>query len=965
MKKWWQLSTGEVEKLLAADLSSGLTPQEARVRLDKYGTNQLKEKKGHSPWRIFFEQFRDLIIWVLIGAALVSGFLGEWIDAAAIVVIIILNAVLGFIQEYRAEKSLAALKKLSSPSSKVIRDGKKSIVPSLELVIGDLVEMEAGDNVPADCRLISLTSGFATLEASLTGESNPVMKTTPALDAKVTLLADRVNMVYLGTSVSSGKAKGIVVETGMQTELGKIAGMIQSIEHESTPLQKRLEQFGKWIVYLCFVLVSMVFLLGVLRDKELLDLFRALKISNFWMIGSILRNGKLLEMFLTAVSLAVAAIPEGLPAVVTIALALGVQRMVKRHALIRKLPSVETLGSATVICSDKTGTLTKNEMTVQAVLAGDTLFRVTGIGYEPKGEFLIGEEPVNPSDQPDLNRILTCCVLCNGSRLQKDQEGYKVIGDPTEGALLSAAAKSGLWLESLEEKFPLIEEIPFDSDRKKMTMVRKNMLAGNMVAGSVTDRNVAAGNATAENVAAEKVTAENGDGGIAFGRGFIAFVKGAPDLLIDDCKRIEQGGQVRNLSESDRKRIAQVNSRMTDQAMRVLAVAYRIFDEEPHNYAAWVIEKDLVFVGLVAMIDPAREEAREAIRKCKSAGIKTVMITGDHKNTAMAIARQLEFFKEDSLALTGDELDKLSDSELYRDVEKISVYARVSPEHKLRVVRAWRKRNDVVAMTGDGVNDAPALKEADIGVAMGITGTDVTKEVSDMVITDDNFASIVAAVEEGRSIYDNIKKFIHYLLSCNAGEILVMLVSTLAGMPVPLLPVHILWVNLVTDGLPALALGVDPADPNVMNRPPHPAHESVITRDRGFVMLFQGSFIAFCSLLAFSFVFYLEKEGLEAARTAAFIVLSCSQLFHSFNCRSMTESLFTIGIFTNPKLIIANGISFLLQMAAVYVPFLQIVFKTRPLGLFDWVLVVGISSFPLWAMEIMKKIRHKDILTAD
>jgi len=901
MKQWWQLDAGEVEKLLATDLSSGLSQQEARVRLDKYGTNQLTEKKGHSPWLLFLEQFKDFIVWVLIGAALVSGILGEWIDAVAIVVIIILNAALGFIQEYRAEKSLAALKKLSSPSSKAIRDGKKIIVPSSDLVIGDLVEMEAGDNVPADCRLFSVTSGFATQEASLTGESNPVMKTTLALNEigeKSTPLADRVNMVYMGTSVSSGKARAIVAQTGMQTELGKIASMIQSIERELTPLQKRLEEFGKWIVYLCFGLVSLVFLLGVLR------------------------GGKLLDMFLTAVSLAVAAIPEGLPAVVTIALALGVQRMVKRHALIRKLPSVESLGSATVICSDKTGTLTKNEMTVQAAYAGDTLFQVTGVGYEPKGEFLIGDVPVNPSDQPDLSKVFTACALCNGSQLMEDQGVYKVIGDPTEGALLSAAAKLDLWMESLEEKFPLVEEIPFDSDRKKMTMVRKNIAA----------------------------KTEDGE--------FIAFVKGAPDILLDDCTEIEQSGLTRKLTESDRKRIFQVNSDMADQAMRVLAVAYRIFDSAPQCYDAKVIENDLVFAGLVAMIDPAREEAREAIRKCKSAGIKTVMITGDHKNTAMAIARQLGFFTEDSLALTGDELDALSDDELYRDVEKIPVYARVSPEHKLRVVRAWRKRGDVVAMTGDGVNDAPALKEADIGVAMGITGTDVTKEVSDMVITDDNFASIVAAVEEGRGIYDNIKKFIHYLLSCNAGEILVMLVASLAGMPVPLLPIHILWVNLVTDGLPALALGVDPADPNIMSRPPRPAHESVITRDRGLVMLFQGSFIAFCSLLAFSFVLYIEKQGIAEARTAAFIVLSCSQLFHSFNCRSMTESLFKIGLFTNTKLIIATGISFLLLMAAVYVPLLQVVFKTRPLGPFDWILVLAISSFPLWAMELVKKLKR-------
>ncbi|MEW5802770.1 MAG: cation-translocating P-type ATPase [bacterium] len=898
MKQWWQLDISETEKLLATDLSSGLTQKEAELRLQKYGPNQLKEKKGHSPFRLFLEQFRDFIIWVLLGAAFVSGFLGEWVDAWAIVVIVILNALLGFIQEYRAEKSLAALKKLSSPTSKVIRDGKKILSPSSELVTGDLIEIEAGDNIPADCRLVSLTPGFATHEASLTGESNPVMKTALTLEEKSTPLADRVNMTYMGTSVSSGKARAAVTETGMQTELGKIAGMIQSIGRESTPLQKKLEQFGKWIVYLCFGLVGIVFLLGILR------------------------GGKVIDMFLTAVSLAVAAIPEGLPAVVTIALALGVQRMVKRHALIRKLPSVETLGSATVICTDKTGTLTKNEMTVQAVFTGDTLFRVTGVGYEPKGEFLpAGERGPDgqggafdpPDQQPDLQKALSCCVLCNGAQLVAEDGIYRIIGDPTEGALLSAAAKAGLLKDHLEEKFPLVEEIPFDSDRKKMTIVRK------------------------------------GEDGRC-----IAFVKGAPDVLLDNCRAMENGGQVKTLSESDRKRIFQVNSDLADQAMRVLAVAYRVFDAPLKDYNARDVEKDLVFLGLVAMIDPAREEAKEAIKKCGTAGIRTVMITGDHKLTATAIARQLGFFKEDSRALTGDELDTLSDDELYRDVEKISVYARVSPEHKLRVVRAWRKRGEVVAMTGDGVNDAPALKEADIGVAMGITGTDVTKEVSDMVITDDNFASIVAAVEEGRGIYDNIKKFIHYLLSCNAGEILVMLIASLAGMPVPLLPIHILWINLVTDGLPALALGVDPADPNIMLRPPHPAHESVITRSRGILMLFQGSFIAICSLLAFSFILFIEKGALEQARTAAFMVLACSQLFHSFNCRSMTASLFSIGVFTNKKLLIAAALSFLLQMAAIYIPFLQVIFKTRPLGLFDLILLVAVSSFPLWAMELAK-----------
>jgi len=892
-QSFYNLSIQDAAKALDANIETGLALSEAEKRLLKFGPNQLEEKKKISPWEIFFEQFKDFIIWILIAAAVVSGFLGEWIDALAIIAIVILNAILGFIQEYRAEKSLAALKKLSSPTSKAIRDREHQIISSSTLVPGDLIELEAGDNIPADSRVIWHTSNFSALEASLTGESTPVAKTLHALEEKEVPLADRANMLYMGTSVTSGKAKALITETGMHTELGKIATMVQQIERETTPLQKKLEAFGKWIVYLCFALVALVFILGIMR------------------------GGKILDMFLTAVSLAVAAIPEGLPAVVTIALALGVQRMVKRHALIRKLPSVETLGCATVICSDKTGTLTKNEMTVQAVYATGIVFKVTGIGYEPSGEFLLGGEEINSSQYPDLIKVLTQGVLCNGATLVKDNSGYKIIGDPTEGALLTCAAKAGILKEEKEEEFKFVDEIPFDSERKKMTVVRSFNNAR-----------------------------------------LFAFVKGAPDILLKDCASIEENSNVRKLSEEDREKILKVNNDLANSAMRVLAIAYREVTPD-EKIEADTIENNLIFSGLLAMIDPPREEVRFAISECKSAGIKTVMITGDHKNTAVAIARDLSFFKEGSIALTGEELDRLSEDAFRNEIEKIPVYARVSPENKLRIVRAWRARHEVVAMTGDGVNDAPAVKEADIGVAMGITGTDVTKEVSDMVITDDNFASIVSAVEEGRGIYENIKKFIHYLLSCNAGEILVMFVSSLIGWPVPLLPIHILWVNLVTDGLPALALGVDPVDPNIMAKPPRPTNEPVVTKQRAILMLTQGAFIAFCSLLAFILVLFVEKEGIERARTAAFIVLACSQLFHSFNCRNMTESLFKIGIFTNKKLILANFVSFFLLMAVVYVPFFQKVFKTEPLGAFDWVLVIAISSFPLWAMEIVKLINRK------
>ncbi|MBF0478835.1 MAG: calcium-transporting P-type ATPase, PMR1-type [Candidatus Omnitrophica bacterium] len=885
----------DIAKNQNSDLVNGLSLSEVQSRLQKFGLNKLLEKKAISPIKIFFEQFNNFIIWILIGAALVSGFLKEWVDALAIIALVILNAILGFIQEYRAEKSLAALKNLSSPNSKVIRSGQLILIPSTQLVPGDLIEIEAGDHVPADSRISYITPNFAVLESSLTGESTPVEKTIHPIEKPDVPLADRANMVYMGTTTSSGKARALVVNTGMSTELGKIAGLIQNIERSSTPLQKKLEAFGKWIVYLCFALVGLVFLMGLLR------------------------GGKILDMFLTSVSLAVAAIPEGLPAVVTVALALGVQRMVKRHALIRKLPSVETLGCATVICSDKTGTLTKNEMTVQAVYTNNQLFSVSGIGYAPDGKFLLDEKTISLEDFPDLKKTLEAGVLCNASQLISEDTTYKIIGDPTEGALLTAAAKANIWKNDLEKQYIFSAEIPFDPNRKIMSVLRK----------------------------------KNGE--------LWAFVKGAPDVLLKECHFIQQNNQITPIQSADHQNILKVNTDLANQAMRVLAVAVRKLDinQSLDKLEVTKIETNLVFLGLVAMIDPPREEVKKAMKYCHNAGIRTIMITGDHKNTATAIARELGFFAQNSLALTGEELDKLSEKEFTEIISNVSVYARVSPEHKLRIVKTWKAKGEIVAMTGDGVNDAPAVKEADIGVAMGITGTDVTKEVSDMIVTDDNFASIVAAVEEGRGIYDNIKKFIHYLLSCNAGEILVMFTASVLGLPVPLLPIHILWVNFVTDGLPALALGVDPVDPNIMKRPPYSINEAVITKKQAWLMLMQGIFIAMCSLSAFSYIYFVEKEGLIHARTAAFIVLSCSQLFHSLNCRNQTVSIFKIGLFTNIKLIWAILASFILQMAVVYIPFCQTVFKTHSLGLFDWTLVLIISSMPLWAMEIYKKIHCK------
>jgi Ca2+-transporting ATPase len=882
------LPVEEAALALKTDPRAGLAADEALRRLAEHGPNRLRGSEGIPALSLLCGQFADFIIWVLIGAALVSGFLREWIDAVAIVAIVALNAVMGFVQEYRAEKALAALKRLSSPAAKVVRDGTRRVVPSEELVPGDLIEIEAGDHVPADSRVSWLAGSFAVQEASLTGESIPVAKTVRPLPEPDAPLADRANMVYLGTSVSSGRARALVVATGMATEVGRIAGMLQEIGREATPLQKRLERFGRWLVYACLALVGIVFAAGLLRGEGFV------------------------AMFLTAVSLAVAAIPEGLPAVVTIALAVGVQRMVRRHALIRKLPSVETLGCATVICSDKTGTLTRNEMTVQSVWAGGRIFGVTGVGYEPTGTFTLDGEAVDPARHPELRRALACGALCNAAQLAREGDGWRVVGDPTEGAILAAAAKAGIWKERLEEEEPFRDEIPFDPGRKKMTVLREGRA------------------------------------------GATAYVKGAPDTLLQDCAFIEAGGAVRPLAPADRDAVLGANAALADRAMRVLGVAYREFGAIPEGGDPGRFEEGLTFAGLLAMIDPPREEARAAVAECARSGIKTVMITGDHKNTAVAVARALGFFHEGSRALTGVELDAVAEGPFREMVEEVAVYARVSPEHKLRIVRAWRARGNVVAMTGDGVNDAPALKEADIGVAMGITGTDVAKEVADMVITDDNFASIVAAVEEGRGIYDNILKFIHYLVSCNTGEILVMFVSSLAGLPLPLLPVQILWVNLVTDGLPALALGMDPPDPGLMERPPRRAGEAVIGRGRGLLMLAQGCFIAACSLAAFVYILRVEGEGIERARTGAFIVLSVSQLFHSFNCRSMTESIFRLGFLTNTRLVLAAIVSFLLQMAVVYLPFLRGVFKTSPLSAHDWCLVLAVSSFPLWAMEAVK-----------
>lgn len=910
---WHTIPSDEATKSLDTNTDTGLSHAEAENRLKKFGFNQLEEKEGISPFLLFVGQFNNVIVWILMVAAIVSGFLGEWVDALAILAIVVINAVIGFIQEFRAEKSLAALQKMAAPFSRVLRGGEIHSVSSREIVPGDIVLLEAGDYVPADGRICSSFS-LRTQEASLTGESTPVDKSIETLQNPSLPIADRENMVFMGTSVTSGKGTCVMVTTGMQTELGKIAGLIQEAGKEETPLQRKLEVFGKKLVYLCLGIVTIVFLLEL------------------W------RKDPLLEAFLTSVSLAVAAIPEGLPAIVTIALALGVQRMVKRHVLIRKLPAVETLGCATVICSDKTGTITQNEMTLRKIFVSGKTVDISGTGYTPEGNFTISGMPLSELDHRIVQFVLGMSILCNNAHLKKDNHTWKVIGDPTEGAILTAAAKANIWKQALWEKFPLLSEIPFDSERKKMSTIRK------------TPHSV-----------------------------LLACEKGAADVIVNDCTKIYIEGELRDLSGDDIRAILNENNKMAGAALRVLGVAFKPVDPETIKQSPDSIEKDMIFLGLLAMIDPPRPEAKEAVATCHTAGIATVMITGDHKNTAKAIAEEIGFLGNTRKAIDGAELDTIPDEILEKEVSGIAVYARVSAEHKLRIIKAWKKQGAVVAMTGDGVNDAPAVKEASIGISMGITGTDVTKEASDMVITDDNFASIVSAVEEGRGIYDNIKKSIHYLLSCNAGEILTMLFASIFNLPLPLFPIQILWINIATDGFPALALGVDSVAPDIMKRPARRSTEQIIDKSLGTLIVFQGFIIALSTLFAYLFILCYTSSAkpgyfsswfvnelipccmggqltgdLERARTVAFCVMVISQLFNSFNCRNTSRSLFEIGVFTNTKLLLAAGLSLTMQLAIVYLPFCKEVFKVTPLGLEDWIIVFGFSSLVFIIMEIIK-----------
>ncbi|MCC7422484.1 MAG: cation-translocating P-type ATPase [Planctomycetaceae bacterium] len=966
------VSLEKVVQVLHADVRKGLSSQEAAARLEKYGRNQLQEAPTDPAWKRLLAQFSDLVIWILIVAAVISGLLGEWIDAGAILAIVVLNGLLGFFQEQRAEKALAALQSLSSPHAKVIRDGVLTDVAAADVVPGDLVDIDAGDRIPADIRLVESFS-LTVQEAALTGESVPVEKNAKEAVPAEASIGDRHNMTYQGTAAAAGKAKGIVVATGMQTELGHIARMLQATEREATPLQKQLAELGRILVVICLILVAVVFVLQFWQESDLRQLLREGRLFE------LIKDPHMLEVFLVAVSLAVAAVPEGLPAVVTLALALGLQRMVKRNALVRKLASVETLGAVSVICSDKTGTLTRNEMTVRELTTDRVRYLVTGGGYRPEGEFRTAAldesssqeaaennlplenagspstAAVSPSDDPHLVQLLEIAVWCNNSRLvdpagrvtepapisdsdvtppagpvsrvdlaaqeraKSAGDVWTVIGDPTEGALLVVGKKAGI--ESHEDDGTRSHENPFDSDRKTMSVVVEH----------------------------------------ADGRNRL-YAKGAPEAVLGLCTQELRDGNPIDLTDKRREEILSINRAMAGRALRVLAFGYR----DLRNGSEVTDESDLVFVGLCGMIDPPREEVKSAVAVCRNAGIRPVMITGDHPATAQAIALELGLVTGDERVLTGQEFDKLDDDQLVEQVEQISVYARVSAEHKLRVVKAWRKRGRVVAMTGDGVNDAPAVKQADIGIAMGITGTDVTKEASSMVLMDDNFATIVSAVEEGRSIYDNIRNVLQFLLSCNAGEILVMLIASIIGWPAPLLPIHLLWINLVTDSLPALALSLEKPGPGIMDRKPRPSDAPMLSWPLASLVIAQGALIAMNVLLTYWIFRRSEPDNLARAQSAAFCMLVFSELFRSLACRNMRLTLFQLGLFGNKALLGAIGLAATLQVLIMLSPAgVREIFKVWEHTPTEWLIILGMALVDITLIEIGKLVAKPFLKNAE
>ena len=932
-KAWHTQAPEDVVTALRSHFERGLDPEEAAQRLKEEGANELKEQPHPGFWAMLFDQFKNFLVIILIIASVISMLLGDWVEAAAILAIVILNAVLGVVQESKAEEALAALQKMAAPEAEVIRGGHRLKIPARELVRGDIVLLEAGNYVPADLRLLEAVN-LRVDEASLTGESQPVRKEATGVFARDIPLGDRRNMAYMGTLVTYGRGKGLVVNTGMYTQLGLIAGMIQSYEEEPTPLQRKLDRLGRTLGWGALAICALVFFIGWLRGLPPL------------------------EMFITAVSLAIAAVPEGLPAVVTICLALGMQRMVSRHALLRRLPAVEALGSATAICSDKTGTLTQNEMTVVRMVTPEDIYIVTGEGYRPEGEFLEitaddytvdnpsflpGPVKVEPQARPEVDLLLRAAAQCNDATLERsgDMNGvptWRMVGDPTEGALITLAAKGGVRQDELATILPRVAEVPFDSERKAMSTIheiKKDRLTERMRLN------------LQEVLRAKNILPRDGQ------TYYVAYVKGAPDIILDQCAYIYREGRVETLDGKTRQHMDYLNQDLASHALRVLGFAINVFPELPEPTPEKV-ERDLVFVGMAGMIDPPRPEVKAAVQVAREAGIRTVMITGDYPDTAHAIAKQIGMLNPDSDVLTGRQLDGLDDGTLTQKAARVNVYARVSPQHKVRIVEAMRANRHIVAMTGDGVNDAPALKRADIGVAMGITGTDVAKETADMVLTDDNYASIVAAVEEGRIIYSNIRKFVFYLLSCNVGEILIIFLATLLGWPLPLTAIQLLVLNLITDGAPALALGLEKGDPDVMKRPPRPPDEPVINREMTWGIAIQSVAITVATLLAFWVGLRWFPDNVHRAQTMAFAALSISELLRAYTSRSDRYNLWHIGPFSNRYMQYAVLASLVILLGVIYIPVLDPIFETAQLGLREWGLVVPLLLLPAVVAEITK-----------
>ncbi|MEW9676405.1 calcium-translocating P-type ATPase, SERCA-type [Lentibacillus sp. L22] len=882
--KWYQSDVDEVAKHLHVEMDKGLPVKQVTKRREKFGPNVLKEEKSTSIWLIFLKQFQDFMVIVLLAATLIAGLLGEYVDAIAIMVIVIANAFFGFFQEQKAEKSLAKLKELSAPVATVLRDGEWVRIFSQEIVAGDVIRLSSGDRIPADIR-ITKSASLETEESALTGESLPVMKHAATINQDHLDPQDQRNMAFMGTLVTRGNGIGIVVGTGMNTVMGQIASLMGKTKKIATPLENKLAELGRILIFVALALTALVVIIGVYHGHPVYN------------------------MFLAGVSLAVAAIPEGLPAIVTVALSLGVQRMIRKKAIVRKLSAVETLGCASVICSDKTGTMTENQMTVKNIFLNNKHLYVTGDGYDIQGGYFLDNTRVDDTF-PNLLSMLTYGELCNHATLRVKKGKYVVDGDPTDGALLVAARKIGR--KPGQDDYKIIKEIPFDSDRKRMSVI-------------VEDKN----------------------------RQRFVITKGAPDVLLPRSSFVQGENGRRLLKQKDKQQFETAIDDMAEQALRTIAIAVKPLTNGDTMDTAFV-ETELTLVGLYGIIDPPRKEVKQAIAECRNAGIKTVMITGDHVNTARAIAKNLELLPENGLVLEGSQLNQMSAEELRDCIDLVYVFARVTPEHKLKIVNAFQDKGHIVAMTGDGVNDAPAIKASNIGIGMGQTGTDVTKEASSLVLMDDNFATIKAAIQEGRNIYENIRKFIRYLLASNVGEILVMFFAMLLALPLPLVPVQILWVNLVTDGLPAMALGLDKPEGNVMQRAPRNPREGVFARGLGFKIITRGILIGMVTLAAFMVTYHNNPDHLVHGQTVAFTTLVMAQLIHVFDCRS-EDSVFSRNPFENIYLIWAVLSSILLLLIVIYLEPLQPIFHTTFLGLHDWLLIIFLSALPTVLFGFTKK----------